>query len=260
MKLWIMSDLHQEFDEFAWRPSDPPDHDLLVLAGDIHVPASRAVAYAASLTDRPVILIAGNHEAYGHEIDAALEEAKRTALAHGNVRFCENDVVAIDGTRFVCATLWTDLRLGGPGPFGATVHAVRRGMNDYRRIKILRSDGKRRKRLDPRHTLDRHRTSRAFIAAECARARRDGARVVVVTHHAPIIEGCPREVRGNVLTAAYASDLTQLIGEHRPTLWVHGHTHHCHETFVGGTRVVSNARGYAQNTGRPFDGSFVVEV
>lgn len=26
MKLWIMSDLHQEFEEFSWRPTSLPDH------------------------------------------------------------------------------------------------------------------------------------------------------------------------------------------------------------------------------------------
>ena len=44
--------------------------------------------------------------------------------------------------------------------------------------------------------------------------------------------------------AAYRSDLTALIEEHQPALWVHGHTHVASDVIVDATRVLSVAIGY----------------
>lgn len=260
MKLWIMSDLHQEFDELTWRPSQAPDHDVLILAGDIHVGARQSVDYAASLSDKPVILVAGNHESYGHEITQNLANMRIASAQYPHLHFLENDAVNIDGVRFIGATLWTDLRQHPLTPIGEVARTLRRGMNDYRRIKILRSDGVGLKRLDPRHALGMHRASQNFLLGEL-QARRPGTKMVVVTHHSPSILGCSPAQRNEPLASAYASNLDTMIYEHRPTLWVHGHTHHGHQTTIGETRLVSNARGYvADGTGAPFNPEFVLEV
>lgn len=45
-RLWILSDLHQEWPENAWDPTAhaPPDgFDVAVVAGDVHMPLTRAL-------------------------------------------------------------------------------------------------------------------------------------------------------------------------------------------------------------------------
>jgi predicted phosphohydrolase len=109
MKLWIMSDLHQEFPELAWRPPRVPEHDILVLAGDIDVTCAKAIQYARSITDKPIVMVAGNHEFYGQNLSEQLTLAQ--ALSGGRLHFLENQTANVDGVRFVGATLWTDFEL-----------------------------------------------------------------------------------------------------------------------------------------------------
>lgn len=256
MKLWIMSDLHLEFPEFAWRPERVPDHDVLVLAGDIHVPAVRAIEFAETLTDRPVMLIAGNHEFYGHDFTGTIKAARERAAASPNVVFLEDDIVEIGHVRFLGCTLWTDFALHGQDWRFGTIRACEKGMNDYKRIKRVSSSGQKR-RIRPEHTLARHRVSRSWLEQELSVPF--AGRTVVVTHHAPLIDGLAPQHRTNELAAAYASDLSQLIEAKQPDLWIHGHTHLHLDWRHGPTRVVSNARGYGKQNAW-FDPGFVVDI
>jgi calcineurin-like phosphoesterase family protein len=65
-----------------------------------------------------------------------------------------------------------------------------------------------------------------------------------------------------MLSAAYASDLSRLMG--KAGLWIHGHMHHCVDYKVNGTRIVCNPRGYMHKNGgfeNPnFNPAFLVEV
>jgi 3',5'-cyclic AMP phosphodiesterase CpdA len=62
-----MSDIHVELTN-GWDLPDPaqrPDFDVLVMAGDLVPAMERGVNWLrARVTDRPVIYIPGNHEAY----------------------------------------------------------------------------------------------------------------------------------------------------------------------------------------------------
>jgi hypothetical protein len=42
-------------------------------------------------------------------------------------------------------------------------------------------------------------------------------------------------------------------------LWVHGHTHHCVDYELGGTRILSNQRGYPRDQ-TTFDPGLVIEI
>ena len=58
--------------------------------------------------------------------------------------------------------------------------------------------------------------------------------------------------------SGYATDLDSLIGDLRPALWVHGHTHVTREYDVGGVPVVSNALGCG--AGLHFLTDYVVDI
>ena len=81
---------------------------------------------------------------------------------------------------------------------------------------------------------------------------------VVVTHHAPHWGSVDPKFRNDRLTAAYVSDLSELIEIYQPALWVRGHVHHACDYQVGRTRILCNAHGYG-NDNPTFDGALVLE-
>jgi hypothetical protein len=184
-----------------------------------------------------------------------MTEKLREACAGTNVRFLENGAAEIGGVRFLGCTLWTDFELFGAERRPAAMAAAREGMMDYRHIRV----SPRFRRLRPEDTAGLHRESAAWLAGELAKG--DAKKTVVVTHHAPHASCLDPAFRGELLSAAYASDLSELLGM-GAALWVHGHNHRSEDRVVGGaggTRVVSNQRGYpGEATG--YRGGWGVEV
>ncbi|PWB82914.1 MAG: hypothetical protein C3F11_09450 [Methylocystaceae bacterium] len=262
-RLWIFSDLHQEWRENAW---DPARHapaggfDVVVAAGDLHSPLTAAVDW---LADRflgcRIVYVPGNHDFWfdgtGEPYTFHDQVARgRDLAARRGVDLLMDDVAVVAGARFVGATLWTDMRLGTFGA-GHAFNTARKGMNDYRRIR--RRPTGRHKHIRPVDALAMHRASRAFVDTALA-APFDGPSVVV-THHAPH----PASLRDPHadLRWCYASDLSGLIDARTPDLWVHGHVHTRRDYRVGATRIVCNPRGHADEaSAREFDPAFVVDV
>jgi predicted phosphodiesterase len=278
MRLWILSDLHIELTRGWELPSGHarPDFDVLVVAGDLITRMERGVRWLLErVPDKPVVYVAGNHEAYGVDIDRTVEKAMEAAQGT-QVFVLQNRCIQLGDVTFAGATLWTDFNLIGDQRRAMAVAADR--MNDYRKIRTARY----LERFRPVHALALHRESRAFLEAQMCR----GGRLVVVTHHAPMpARGhrlAPRYLGtrlsdDEVLTAAYRSDLTELMWPapiwngfeaRRPAdLWIFGHTHESEDVTIGHTRIVSNAKGYGpwlpkhRTWDNPrFDPNLVVEI
>jgi Icc-related predicted phosphoesterase len=99
--------------------------------------------------------------------------------------------------------------------------------------------------------------SRAFIEATL----RDGYEgpTVVVSHHAPSPASIDRQYMGSPMNPAFASDLSDMIWECQPAMWIHGHMHHNSAYSLGETQVICNPRGYGdENPG--FDPGMVISV
>src|SRR5690606_14145817 len=101
------------------------------------------------------------------------------------------------------ATLWTDYRIEGH-PEVAMFHARER-MNDYRQIAKQRNPWQR---FVPETAYRMHQTSRVFIESAL---KSDPIKTVVVTHHLPHERSIPPRFKGDLLNAAYASDLSVVI-------------------------------------------------
>jgi Icc-related predicted phosphoesterase len=208
----------------------------MIMAGDLVPHMERGVRWLRQrVQDRPVIYIPGNHEFYGTDIDRTVEKA-RDAAAGTNIHVLQNDAVVIDNVKFVATTLWTDFAIFGDVERAMIVAG--NGMNDFRRI---RKDQYAR-RLRPIDTLARHQDSRKYLEAELS--KQHWGPVVVVTHHGPDLMSAKPEHKADILTAAFVSDLTELITKTSPTLWVYGHTHRSDDRMIGSTRILSNAKGY----------------
>lgn len=252
MNLWILSDLHLEVADLR-QPMAIPDADVCVVAGDLcRVPANgvhwlaKHVAHAM-----PCVYVAGNHEFYKGSIKEGLEDGRNAAAQCPTVHFLENDAVVIDGVRFVGATLWTDYRIEGHQEF-AMYHARER-MNDHKQIAKQQHPWQR---FVPETAYRMHQESRLFIASAL---KADPIATVVVTHHLPHAKSIPSRFEGDLLNAAFASDLSEVIECGRPALWVHGHTHDRCDYRVGSTRILCNPRGY-DDENIAFDPALVVRI
>lgn len=261
MRLLVLSDIHLEFGPFE-LPNDIEDFDVAVFAGDIGSPIADSIAWIDAqrngpLRGRPVVFVPGNHEFYGAEILSSLEEARSLAEAAGIHLLAPNTAV-IDGTRFIGCTLWTDYALLGD-PSGARQTALLR-MNDHRLIGAVENG--RRMRFLPPHAAALHAQDLNFIVEHLQKPFRGGT--VVVTHHAPHPGSVQLRYRGDALSPAFASDLTEIIERYQPKLWIHGHDHGSHDYQVGQTRVLSNQAGYPERGGGrenpEFNPRLVVEV
>jgi Icc-related predicted phosphoesterase len=102
-----------------------------------------------------------------------------------------------------------------------------------------------------------HMDSQRFI--ETALKEDPTIPTVIVTHHLPHPRSISGRFKSDLLNAAYASDLTDIIETGRPALWLHGHTHDSCDYRVGNTRIICNPRGYEdENNG--FKPGLVIET
>jgi hypothetical protein len=167
----------------------------------------------------------------------------------------------VDGKpyRVVAATLWTDFALFGPSRRQEVMDTALRESNDFHNIRLLDTFYQEKRRFEPADALRLHMEARSFLEGELG-SHFDGI-TIVMTHHAPSLKSVPSELAADPLTAAYASDLEELIKRTQPDLWVHGHIHMSSDYRIGTTRVVCNPRGYhAFGLNPEFDIELVIEI
>jgi Icc-related predicted phosphoesterase len=244
VKIHVLSDIHQEFGPLR---IPPVDCDVVVLAGDVNLGQYPLVDIEPLSRRYPIIFVLGNHEFYNNDLDKTI--SYWASCVWKNIIVLENEVAIIKGVRFIGATLWTDMNRGDK----EAMDAARTGMNDYRIVKL----GSRT--LTPEDTIERFTVSKAFIQQELERPFE--GKTVVVTHHLPSYKSIAPPFADDPLNPCFASDLEDLIKEHRPTLWIHGHTHSSVDYNIGETRVICNPRGYAGREVNPaFRKDFVIEI
>ena len=251
MKIRIHSDLHLEFCD--WTPPRT-EADVVVLAGDIHNGA-RGIEWARrQFPDIPVIYVPGNHEYYGGELQA-VQRAMRAAAHRFEVELLDGAEVSLGGTRFLGVTLWTDFALRGAAPaqLGGAMANARCFMNDFRLIRYGE-----RGLFRPEHARALHQQQLGWLTGKLAEPFQGPT--VVVSHHLPHPASIPlRHARG-LLNAAFASDLSHIVGP-PISMWIHGHTHDSCDHLVNETRIVCNPRGYLPHEPNPgFDPALVVAV
>lgn len=262
MKIWILSDLHRDFDD--WAPFYVPDADVCVVAGDVGEGLAQSIRWLHHHIARdhmPVVFVAGNHEFYRHAIDESFEEARALQIACPDVTFLEDDSTVIGGVRFVGSTLWTDYEVmrtaDNADPalhLNWAMHECRQRMNDHRRIALQKNPWMRWR---PQEARQAHLRSRSYL--ERVLAEPFDGQTVVVTHHAPHRNSIPSRFATDIVSAAYASDLSAVIEAGRPALWVHGHMHDSVDYDIGSTRVLCNPKGYSREN-MAFVGDLVIDT
>ncbi len=249
MLIHCVSDIHLE-----WAGWEPPlvDADILILAGDIGnvISGVEAAKVWAQRYRYGCVFVNGNHDFWMDNWETHIEHTRNAALGSA-VHVLENDVLVIGNVRILGATLWTDFKLYSEGKEGQARLVARRNMWDYTKI---RKDPK----LNPLDTQATHNVSVRWLVEQLNTPW--PGKTVVVTHHAPAAESIDpyHRERNDWLSPAFASNLEYLMGPWLD-IWFSGHTHYNVAYEINGTRVISNARGYADDA-EGFDGGLVIEV
>ena len=242
MKIQLASDLHLEFLQRNWpgeRLIAPmPGADVLVLAGDIANGAHAFKLFADWPTPKPIpiIFVAGNHEFYNHAMDPMFQKMREGA-AMNNIHLLENESLMINGVRFLGTTLWTDYRLRLNRTQRQLMVYAEQRLNDHYLIRY--GNG----RFSAQDALALHEIARNWLKTELAKPF--AGKTVVVTHHAPHPLSVHPRFIGNLLNAAFVSDMSELMPG--VDLWLHGHTHDGFDYQIGRCRVVANPAGYLLN-------------
>ena len=247
MKIQIVSDLHIEFADFTLPVTDA---DVIILAGDIGVGLGGLEWIDAQYIDKPIIYVPGNHEFYKHDICLI---DKLCAHTSSNIYVLNDEMVEIQGVRFLGSTLWTDFELFGLTDKYFSVQQAKTNMADFSVIK----NGT--KNFSPDDSIQLHNQSAGWL--KCMLAEPFAGNTIVVTHHAPSAISVHPRFASNLLTPAFASNLEELMDADRVKLWIHGHMHNPSDYEVNGTRILCNPRGYAHyETTHDFNPGLVVNI
>lgn len=235
VKFQVLSDIHLEFSgmDCTLDPVAEVTRDALILPGDI-AEGTKALEWVRhQCTISPVILIAGNHEYYGHDIDEIDTAWRVIARSIPNLTYLQCDVLEFMGVRIAGCTLWTGMQ----GLSGWDRRMIERAMSDFHCITKRGS----------RFTAD--------IAAGINMQHRNWLLNqqdidIVLTHHAPSEQSITPywKERGKLLNPAFADTSDDIIEALAPKYWIHGHMHsflrYWHNNKVKGTQVLCNPRGY----------------
>jgi len=239
MKIGIVSDLHTEF----WHDNEfrvlggkvqegLPEADIILMPGDMGIGIHSVAAARRLFPDKPVYMIAGNHEFYYFDYETVLLHLQ--AAADDNVHFLHKSVVELGKLRIIATTLWTDFNLYATPDL--SLLQARDGLNDFR---LIQYQGHR---LLPQETLDWHKDQWAWVIDMLDR-KFDGY-TILMTHHAPVGFAISERFVNDSLSPCFASRLENHLLRDDLPLVVWGHTHHCVDRVIGGTRFLSSQTGY----------------
>ncbi|OJZ84724.1 hypothetical protein ASPFODRAFT_34948 [Aspergillus luchuensis CBS 106.47] len=241
----ILSDLHLEVNQQYSSYEIPACAEHLILAGDI----GRLTDYEEyrnflqKLTDRfkLVFLVLGNHEFYIERFETGIERAKRLEqdpALNGRLIVLPQKRYDVPGSNvsILGCTLWSKVPK-------ESADIVQSKVKDFQKIANWSVDDH-----NARHDSDYSwlmKEIRAIRQKNEAAGKRSRQRsILVVTHHAPSLQGTssPKHAQ-SPWSVAFGTDILSGIPD-GVKVWVFGHTHYTTDFMEKGVRVVSNQRGY----------------
>lgn len=262
MKITVVTDLHLEFDKNPTMKL--AGGDILLLPGDVVVAtylrpertdkdAKKATRIARAFFDEEcakynrVFYIMGNHEHYSGIFNNT-SDVLREFLQGTNVTLLDKEFVDLNETwQLFAGTLWTDYN----NQDWFAMRAAKDKMNDHSIIKMLKPSvshphGEIMGNFLPHDAYVEHNKTLDALENGIYDMARIDRPTIVMTHHAPTLESIMPQYKGDILNAAYASDLSeQILRHHNIKYWFHGHMHDSIDYMVNQCRVVCNPRGYA---------------
>lgn len=197
-----------------------------------------------------VIVVMGNHDHYHMEFSEAPNIWKQIVSLDFNIpnlHLLNNETVKIDDVTFYGTTLWTDFMDMHPSSIDASKRYMR---HEYSVIKDI----------SHQKIYDEHKKAVHWLNSSLAV---DNGKKVVVTHHLPSFSAIsPRFMMhpvSRLINGAFASNLDELIQDHKPDLWIFGHTHDDKNYHLFDTKMVCNPLGYLGETNN-YKNDLIVEI
>lgn len=201
-----------------------------------------------------VLFVPGNHEYYcppntrgvtKNMLSQYMFSALRS-ISTDRITYLDKGIFDIGNTRFIGATLWTDIP--------KNKHEIAAGMmNDYR---LIPSDHTPGASITPADVSEMHSADRTWLKGRIADVNRmKGTRVVAVTHHVPTIKLAKRSatITREMERFYYCTDMEELFTPDCLQAWCCGHDHidRVEAPYKNGPVFISNALGYPSyyNTG-----------
>lgn len=259
----LFSDIHNELlrsPRFeGLEPFCIPDtaSDLVIIAGDYDTKTHGVLKLKeeSSRLNKHILYVLGNHEFYGSEYHSL--KTKLKALCEGsNVHILDCDEFDLNGeVRFLGCTLWTNYILEGYSREEVR-YCIERGLRDHQVIRIENRGNY--SRFLTSDALKFHNKELTWLRKQLAKEYH--GKTVVITHHAPHPVCQHPGFPVSELSAAFYSDLSDVIENNDVDLWVFGHTHANIDTVVSGTRLISNQLGYPEEDVSGFDYDLVITI
>ena len=225
MRLQLLSDLHFECHADGGQSFieslAPEACDVLVLAGDVCTVGGGLLNALVMFSRRfrQVVYVPGNHEYWKVNRGSLNATLGKAAERCPNLHVLNNDVLVLDGHRFLGTTLWfPDKPLARlQAPVWADFICIP-GLHKW--------------------VYQHNERAQTFLRREL----REGD--IVITHHMPTWRSVHPRWAAESTNCYYVCDLEELMVERQPALWMHGHTHESSDYQVGPTRVICNPFGY----------------
>lgn len=255
MKIRIISDIHADINKND-SPYDFGD-DFVICCGDVSGDRISTERWIKNNIKKGII-IGGNHLGYNEvtfdEKDTLIYSIKylQDKFKDSPVYFLENQSVEIEDVIFVGCILFTDFNLFNHEDVCKMM--AHKKMNDYRYVKVI--DGNKLRKITATDQQKLHYESKKFIEKVCD--ENPSKKIIVISHHAPSSKSIPVPYKHSTLSAAYASNLEELVLKYKNLkLWCHGHMHTNCNYKLHGTKVICNPRGY-YNENPEFDPNGII--
>ncbi|KAG5979698.1 hypothetical protein E4U55_004855 [Claviceps digitariae] len=256
-RVQLLSDLHLEIGQQYSSYTFPVSAPFLLLGGDIgrliDYDGYRQFLEAQVCRYQKVFLVLGNHEFYGIDYQAGLDEARRLAKEPS----LAERVILLHKTRWDDAdsaltilgcTLWSAI----PDQVSRLIES---GVNDFKHIggwtaqKHNETHAEEAAWLREQVALASHVQEPTQQSGSENEDRKSASRrlLLIATHHAPCKKGTSRPSDDNSpWSPAFATDLLDQRGWEGVKVWAFGHTHYSTDFKAGrsNVRVVANQRGY----------------
>ncbi|HQQ73716.1 MAG TPA: metallophosphoesterase [Pseudomonadales bacterium] len=261
MRIFAASDLHFEFhNAIDWLPPLPEADafDVMVLAGDVGTSAYLGAALRRlryKFPDKPIILVVGNHEHFGKNINRDV----MSRIDVPDVHFLENGRVDLQGYHFLGTTLWTGFDCLGEKNTKKAMEMAWKHIADFisiRTAELSETNGVHRY-ITAEEMADLYQKARAWLIAELQTV--DPEKTIVVTHFPPSREYRHGQIPEDLIGAYFQANCMDIIKQYQPALWIYGHNHFSNTHTCGKTKIVSNQYGYpSESTG--YRGDLIINV
>lgn len=245
MRIQVMSDIHLEqwqHNQVARVEELDVGAETLVLAGDILY--LKELYWVQEILGKfcekwkTVIYTPGNHEFYTSDPKTCWNNLLIAKMGLSNLHVLDlGKVEIINGRRWIGGTMWFPHQPDNPCYSGL--------LNDFYLIKDFVP----------------------WVYEQCDQTVHN-LKVnmepgdIVVTHHLPSTLSIHPQYKTSSLNRFFLCDMSELILEREPALWLHGHSHESSDYVLGKTRVVANPRGYfrERRASAAFDYNLIIDV